>query len=188
MNTTNLIEDLRLLSPPDYAVWRAVAVLVVAVAGAFLLIRLRRSPNDAVVPDNRGPAAWDLALAELERLTPLLQREHARDYAIASTRILRRYIEERYALRAPKLATEEFLSMCVDSPAIPQPHQASLKRYLEFCDLLKFGRFVAATSELVALHEAAVNFVLASRPASAPEAGISGGPPASPAPPPPISA
>jgi len=38
---------------------------------------------------------------------------------------------------------------------------------LEWCDLLKFGRYVAATGELMSLHEAAVNFVLASRPVDA---------------------
>lgn len=164
MNNTNLIEDLRLLSPPNYTVWWAAALLVLAAGGVFLLIRRRRAQGMIMGESNSGPPLWDLALAELERLTHLLQREHSRDYGIGSTKIMRKYIENRYSLRAPKLATEEFLKICCDSPAIPQVHQVSLKRYLELCDLLKFGRYVGSTTELLPLHEAAVNFILASRP------------------------
>lgn len=169
MNSTNLIEDLRLLSPPDYRAWWAVAVLVLAAAGVLVVIRIwrRRSRINTAPGDDAGAPSWDLALVELERLTSLLQQERSRDYGIVSTGILRRYIEARYALRAPKLATEEFLMLSRESPTIPEVHRASLRRYLEWCDLLKFGRYVAATSELVSLHEAAVSFVLASRPVDA---------------------
>lgn len=169
MNSTNLIEDLRLLAPPDYRLWWAVALLALAAAGVPALIRIwrRRSRKPASTIGDSSAPPWDLALAELERLIPLLQREHSRDYGIASTKILRNYIEARYGLRAPKLATEEFLMLSRESPTIPEAHRAGLKRYLEWCDLLKFGRYAAATGELVSLHEAAVNFVLASRPVDA---------------------
>jgi len=164
MNTTNLIEDLRLLSPPNYGVWWALGIAAVLAFGFFLLVRrrLRRAATDVTVPSGLG--LWDVALAELERLSPLLSREHSRDYAIRSTGILRRYVEARYALHAPTLATEEFLTMAGESPALPGDHSASLREFLELCDLLKFGRYLASTAELEALHAAAVAFVLASRP------------------------
>lgn len=169
MNSTNLIEDLRLLSPPDYRTWWAVAALVLAAAGVLVAIRMwRRRLRVKTAPgDDPGAAPWDLALAELERLTSLLQQERSRDYGIASTGILRGYIETRFALHAPTLATEEFLMLSRESPSIPEAHRVGLRHYLEWCDLLKFGRYVADTGELVSLHEAAVNFVLASRPADA---------------------
>ena len=117
-----------------------------------------------------------MALAELERLTPLLNREHSRDYAIQSTGILRRYIEARYALRAPKLATEEFLVMAESRPPCPRITAPACEHFLELCDLLKFGRYLASAAELEPLHAAAVAFVLASRPASPAKALPEGSP------------
>ena len=165
MNTTNLIEDLRLLSPPNYGGWLALGIAGVLAFGFFIFVRrrLRRAVTD--VTESSRLELWDVALAELERLTPLLNREHSRDYAIQSTGILRRYIEARYTLRAPTLATEEFLVMAGESPTLPADHRASLRELLELCDLLKFGRYLASTAELEPLHAAAVAFVLASRPA-----------------------
>lgn len=159
-----LIEDLRLLSPPAYGLWLAVALLLFAAGLVFFRARRSRALATVAAPHDAGSSPWDTALAGLERLVPYLQREYSRDYGFASTAILRSYIESRYAFRAPKLATEEFLFVCGNSPEIPGAHRDRLMRYLELCDLLKFGRYVAASDELVALHEAAIAFVLASVP------------------------
>jgi hypothetical protein len=128
---------------------------------------LRRGPHSqpAEALDHLGRPLWERVLSELEQLTPLLTKATSREYGIKSTQVLRRYIEMRYALRAPRLATEEFLVVAGDSKALPEEHRASLHRFLELCDLLKFGRYLAAGSELERLHAAAVEFVLASRPA-----------------------
>jgi len=166
MNTTNLIEDLRLLSPPSYGGWLTIGLLGVLALGSFFLLRRRFLPANNDAAGVSGPALWEMALAELERLTPLISREHSRDYAIQSTGILRRYIEARYALRAPTMATEEFLVMAGRSPTLPADHRASLEHFLELCDLLKFGRYLAPAAELEPLHAAAVAFVIASRPAT----------------------
>ncbi len=176
MNTTNLIEDLRLLAPPDYRGWWALAFIGVLALGGFALLRRRLAGAAVAGPEAAGPELWEAALAELESLMPLLTREHSRDYAIKSTAILRRYIEARYSLRAPTLATEEFLVMARKSPALPADHRASLERFLELCDLLKFGRYLAPPAELDPLHAAAVAFVLASRPARPPHGPPGGAP------------
>ena len=163
MSDPNLIEDLRLLAPPGYAWLVALALALMLVASAILLWRARRRPA-AAIPGRGGPPSWDLALAALERLTPLLSPQHSREYGIESTAILRCYIETRYGLHAPRLATEEFLVAARDSSALPGEHRASLDRFLALCDLFKFGRYQASADELQQLHAAAVAFVLASRP------------------------
>lgn len=164
MTETNLIEDLRLLSPPDYR-WLLVALLsMMAVCGIVLLARRMRRSSITGTPDAQDPAWWDLALAELEQLQHLLAREYSREYGIRSTGILRRYIETRYSLHAPLLATEEFLAEGVRSSALPAEHRARLARFLELCDLFKFGRYLASAEELRELHAAAIAFVVASRP------------------------
>jgi len=166
VNATNLIEDLRLLSPPSYGGWLTIGLLGGLALGFFFLLLRRFLHADLDATGASGSPMWEMALAELDRLTPLLSREHSRDYAIQSTGILRRYIEARYSLRAPTMATEEFLVMAGKSSTLPADHRASLEHFLELCDLLKFGRYLAPTVELEPLHAAAVAFVIASRPAT----------------------
>jgi hypothetical protein len=170
MNSTNLIEDFRLLAPPSYGTWLVLLLVALLLVGLSLLPRLRfRRPQALVGQPSPSPEPWAEALADLERLAALLSSEHGREYAVRSSRILRRYIEKRYSLRAPRLATEEFLAMAGESSALPPPQRAGLRTFLEHCDLLKFGRYVALEKELETLHSGAVDFVLASRPAAVPE-------------------
>jgi len=165
MTDTNLIEDLRLLAPPSYGWLLAVGIALVVLAALVLLRRFLRD-RASRIPITSGvlPDPTDDTLAELERLTRLLQSECSREYGIRSTTVLRSYIEVRYGLSAPKLATEEFLLAARHSSLLPVEHQTSLGAYLERCDLFKFGRYLAAQEELQQLHAAAVAFVLCSRP------------------------
>ena len=166
MNDNDIIEDLRLLSPSNLWLWLLLMVAVALALGMVYWIQRRRRLRRAEYPVAQalGAELWDRALADLESLAPLLDLRHSRDYAIRSTAILRHYIEARYGLCAPNQATEEFLVAAGQSPILPVAHRASLRRFLELCDLLKFGRYLAPASELAPLHAAAVAFVLASRP------------------------
>lgn len=163
MTETNLIEDLRLLAPPGHGwIFLVVALAGLALIGAGVRRWRRRTGEAATVAD--GPPPWEVALAALEKLVPLLRAESSREYGIAATTILRAYIEVRHGLRAPRLATEEFLLAARQSSSLPASHRESLGRFLALCDLFKFGRYVGSTAELTHLHTAAVDFVLASRP------------------------
>lgn len=165
MTETNLIEDLRLLTPPDRTgLWLAVLAVGLVIAG-FLFWRRRGGglPVAEALAEATRPS-WELALAELEALTPLLRPERSRDYGLASTAILRRYLEARYALQAPRLTTEEFLVAAATSPKLAPEDQRGLGHFLALGDLFKFGRFTATSVELQELQGAAVAFVLRSRP------------------------
>jgi len=169
MTDTNLIEDLRLLSPPEYG-W-PVALVAAGLFAAIVVLawRVLRRPVPVSSPMGPGAEPGEDALAALEGLTALLHPEHSREYGIRATAILRCYIERRYGIRAPHLATEEFLLAARNHTALAGEHRSSLGRFLALCDLFKFGRYIALAEELQALHAAAVGFVLAARPAPAAE-------------------
>jgi len=165
MIETNLIEDLRHLTPPSY-LWLAggMAVLLAATIAVLLIRRRRRTDERTAAGGAESCRPWEDALAALEHLVPLLVPERSRDYGIAATGILRRYLEDRYQLHAPLLATEEFLALAAGSPVLPADHQHGLTCFLERGDLFKFGRYAGTSEELRELHTAAIEFVMASRP------------------------
>jgi hypothetical protein len=159
--TTELIDNLELQEPPQpfqLDAWMlAAAVLVLAALCGFIWYCKKKQAA-------RGRAkvvaqSFSDALAELERLFALVDQEQSRPYAIESSAIIRRYIEARFELEAPRRSTEEFLAEAGHSPKLAPTHQALLGEYLQVCDLLKFARTFANRSELHHLHDAAVRFV-----------------------------
>ncbi len=167
MRDTNLIEDLRLLHPPDLRalVWATVILLALAGAAVWFARRRARRRITARPPSaDEALAAWEEALRALERCASLLRAEASRDYAIAATGVVRRYLERRFGLHAPRLTTEEFFIAVRVGNVLPEPHRESVGHYLSLCDLMKFGRAVAETAELEQLHQAAVSLVMDSRP------------------------
>lgn len=173
-----LIDDLRLLEPPEpfrinpWLLAGAVAVLL----ALWLFRRYLRATRHARTQARAAQQAYTDALEELERLFALVDRVESRPYAIESSTIIRRYIETRFELSAPRRSTEEFLVEAQQSPNLSPAQQASLHEFLRICDLLKFARTLANRLELTKLHEAAVGFVKETRrapelPTSAAEPG-----------------
>lgn len=173
MRDSRLIEDLRLLSPPDHQ-W----ILWVLVLGLLTVLAWRwwhRTRASAGTPTSEvvDPllVAWEEAMRELERLGARLEPEHSRRYGIEVTDVLRRYVERRFGLRAPRLTTLEFLEWVRQDGHMGHAQGEGLGRFLGACDWMKFGRAVAGGDELRGMHGDAVAFVLETRPRSAGEVG-----------------
>ncbi len=174
----NLIEDLRLLEPmnPLWFWLAGAAVLLVVLVVLYLRFRKPRVVRPRPVKPGRPP--HEEALEALAQLLHLFDPQHSREYGIESTRIVRRYIEARFGIRAPLQATEEFLVAASQSSALEPRHRELLAEYLGCCDLLKFARNRAHREELEKLHQAAVRFVNESIPASAsPDTSVTPVPP-----------
>jgi hypothetical protein len=91
---------------------------------------------------------WDAALQELDRLLAagLIGRgEHDRFYQEISS-ITRRYVERRFAVRAPEQTTEEFLAAAARTGPLRE-HSALLSEFLGQCDLVKFARHTPGRDE-----------------------------------------
>jgi hypothetical protein len=161
----DLIDDLRLLDPPEpfrLNPW-IVAAGLIAIVLIWWLARRRRATQAPRRRESTMRKAQEDALAELKKLFALIEREESRPYAQESSGIIRRYIEVRFELNAPRQSTEEFLEEVQHSPRLTPTHRGLLGEYLRVCDLLKFAKTLANRDELKALHEAAVNFVKETR-------------------------
>ena len=127
---------------------------------AFLFRKLRRA---AAI---RRLSPRERALRELAELlaADLPGKRRFKDYYVELTMVVRRYVERRYAIRAPKLTTEEFLSAARGNPAFPGPSVAPLGAFLEAADLVKFAG-ADATPETAAAAAARARAYLDAEPA-----------------------
>jgi len=136
----DIIEDLTMVTPRDEYWWVQPAVwglvlLVVAAAVAWRLYR-RKKRGESHTPSIPAHVA---ALESLAAIHPLIAEGRFREFIIEVSRLLRVYIEARFALRAPHLSTEEFLYEAEQNEALQKGHQEILAHFLFQCDLVKFA-------------------------------------------------
>jgi hypothetical protein len=120
------------------------------------LLRQRRNRE----PPARPLASGEAALAELTELLArgLAERGQFREFYQALSDLARRYVEHRWAIRAPERTTEEFLREVQDHPALAA--QAELLRgFLRHCDLVKFARLQPDGAEVASAVEACRSFI-----------------------------
>jgi hypothetical protein len=160
MNTaTNLIDDLRILEAPrPWYHWVILGTVLVFGAVFFWFLK-RRASRAAQQAETSAVHAHEDALAALEQARALMSPASSRAYSMEVSAIVRRYIENRFGIRAPRRSTEEFLEEARVSPKLEPKHQLLLEQFLKGCDFLKFARGIAEIPELEKLHQAAVHFV-----------------------------
>ncbi len=120
------------------------------------LVIVRRGRKEPTIsPYERA----SVALAELEAQG--LPDEDTRDHwYVQLSGIVRRYLEDRFALRAPELTTEEFLRVAQRSDALSDEHKKLLSGFLADCDQVKFAGYEPGAEESQAVLEAARRFLL----------------------------
>jgi hypothetical protein len=172
---TNIIDELRLLDAPRPLTpleWLLILLAAAAAAGLVLWLRTRArrraTPSPQVIAE-----AQENALAELGKLRGMIAVTNSKPYAIAVSGVVRRYIERRFGLRAPRRSSEEFLLEAQSSGRLEEQHRRNLAAFLGACDFLKFARASAEVPELDTIHDTAVRFVMDTEPRPAPD-----GPPA----------
>lgn len=149
-------------APSPLALWPfALAAAAVAAAVAWVALRAKptlQAPVHAPPPDQVAIAALaSLRLhlpATLEAVPPFIDSVSA---------ILRRYLEERFGLRAPESTTEEFLGLVAARPDGLAGREGELKRFLETCDRIKFARERPAPASVIPLVDVAEGFVESTR-------------------------
>ena len=139
--------------------WLAGGVAVLAAGAAVLLAWLRRAAARARL------TAFDRASARLARLRGqgLPGPERVDPWYVELSDIVRRYVEERFSLRAPELTTEEFLLEAGRSAELSPAHRDLLSDFLERCDRVKFARYSPGENESREAIEVASRFLDESR-------------------------
>jgi hypothetical protein len=104
---------------------------------------------------------YENALDRLEETRALMQPEHAREFSIAVSEIVRNYIEVRFHVWAARRTTEEFLYDLLESPdGLLGSHRALLADFLHHCDLAKFARWILSVEEMENMLQSARTFVV----------------------------
>ena len=141
--------------------WWLVALVVVPVAAvgaggvALWSVLRQRAARRAKV------TAYEEAVARLAAL----ERRGAPDAAAADgwfvelSAIIRRYLEGRFAVRAPELTTEEFLHEARRAGGLRGEHRELLTSFLERCDRVKFAGYRPDADESITTLKAARAFV-----------------------------
>lgn len=143
-----------------WLLYLAGAAAVLAAAAFFLYRKFARPVKREPPPPPPRPAE-EIALEELERIrrADLPGRGLVKEYYSRVSDTVRRYLENRFALRAPERTTEEFLQEMATTSHLTGPQQELVAAFLEEADLVKFARYGPTEKEIAAVFAAAVRLV-----------------------------
>lgn len=141
--------------PADFP-WLPALVLAAVLLAAVIFFLRRRKIKPALPP----PSAAEIALSELVRARALLKEETSREFAISVSEAVRRYIENRFSLRATRETTPEFLqSISANAPEVLTAYREPLQDFLRYCDLAKFARSPLAVGQMEQMLTSACSLV-----------------------------
>jgi hypothetical protein len=139
-------------APFPWVAWTAGSLATVGLGlGTWMLFRR---------PRRKLP--YEIALADLEKLRPLMQPESAHAFSLAVSEIVRLFIEECLPVRAAHRTTNEFLHDLLKLPdSVLSEHRGAFEDFLTHCDLAKFARWILTVPEMEAMLTCARTFVVA---------------------------
>jgi len=147
--------------PPDRRVWYALAGLVAVLVLVGLLaraLRARRRTAAALAPPRPAHEIAAEALRAL-RARRLPELGAFKEFYSALSGIVRRYLEDRFEVRAPEMTTEEFLDATARGGALDNAQRTLLGDFLAESDLVKFARHVPTLADSDRVLGAAERFV-----------------------------
>jgi hypothetical protein len=155
-----LAEEFHDIAPPvDYSLIPPWLVFVIAFVVLSLLglvvwwFAKRRKPE---LPPK---APREIALGELEQIRPEIERMSPYQFSIRVSDILRRYVTQQYGLPAMRQTSIEFLTAAAKAPSFSADDKSLLEDFLNRCDLIKFAKYEATTSDSELLLDEAIRFV-----------------------------
>lgn len=136
--------------------------LVAALVLAAIAVPLVWRSLAAARAKGRRRSAWEVARGRLDALSARklpTDEDEIDNFFVELSALIRRYLEDRFELRAPELTTEEFLQVASASPDLGEQHQGFLRSFLRRADMVKFARFIPPPDDIAAALGAASRFL-----------------------------
>lgn len=121
----------------------AAIVMIAAVGVLFFKILKRRKAQPPKTPYETAREA----LGNL-KMRSLASKNDVKAFYEELSHIVRRYLEERFGLRAPEMTTEEFLIKAKETDKLSREDKLLLKEFLVHCDLVKFAKYGPSRKEI----------------------------------------
>ena len=155
-----LAEEFHDIAPAvDYSLippWLVFVIVFVALSllgfVVWLFAKRRKPPLPPKLPR-------EIALEELERIAGEIERMSPYQFSIRVSDILRKYVTQQYGLPATRQTSIEFLTALAKASPFSAEEKSLLEDFLNRCDLIKFARYEATTSDSGLLLEEAIRFV-----------------------------
>jgi len=148
------------IAPPvDYSLippWLVFVIVFVALSLLGLVVwwfaKRRKPPLPPKLPR-------DIALEELDRISREIEKMSPYQFSIRVSDILRKYVTQQYGLPATRQTSIEFLTALAKATPFSPEEKSLLEDFLNRCDLIKFARYEATTSDSELLLGEAIRFV-----------------------------
>ncbi len=145
---------------PSAWAWPAAIITAFVLAVALSWWFFRRWRGHA-----RQRSAYEMASIRLNdlRAGKHLDATTMKPFFTELSAIVRRYLEDRFALHAPELTTEEFLDIAAGSPELNAEHRRFLQEFLQQADQVKFARHIPDADHANSALDAAEQFLRQTR-------------------------
>ena len=153
-------EEFHDIAPPvDYSLippWLVfvIAFVVLSLLGLIVWWFVQRRK-----PELPPKAPREIALEELEQIRGEIERMNPYQFSIRVSDILRRYVTQQYGVPATRQTSIEFLTAAAKARSFSADDKSLLEDFLNRCDLIKFAKYEATTSDSELLLEEAIRFV-----------------------------
>ena len=143
--------------PAPWWLWALGGLAAAAAVAGYILWRKRKREAAAPPP----PLPHETALAALRVLLAeeLPAKGVYKPFYRRLSGLLRRYMEDRFGLRAPEQTTEEFLEAMRGSHAIERAHKDLLKDFLHHADMVKFAELTPEPADAERAADSARRFI-----------------------------
>src|SRR6266516_3748649 len=153
-------EEFHDIAPPvDHSLvppWLVFVIAFVALSLLGLVVWLfakrRKPPAPPKLPR-------EIALEELERISREIESMTPYQFSIRVSDILRKYVTQQYGLPATRQTSIEFLTALAKASPFSVDEKSLLEDFLNRCDLIKFARYDATTSDSELLLQEAIRFL-----------------------------
>jgi len=139
--------------------WIGGGVLALLLLGALAYHLFVRPKRAAPAPPPTPAHMVALAALDALRARKLVEQGAFKDFYSTLSDIVRRYLEDRFHVRAPEMTTEEFLLTTSRDGRLAAPHRRLLGEFLTESDMVKFARHVPTIADSARAFEAARRFV-----------------------------